>query len=168
LKRRYLLYGVLAVFAGALSVVSFIRNLGFLDKLIQSVQPEPEFEPSTVFRIGKPNDFRVGVDTKFLQERRIFVVRNAQRLYVIYGRCTHLGCTPDWVAADFEIKCPCHGSQFCMGSVFDIEGKNCSGPAVRPLDRAHISVNEAGLLVVDTNRLYQTKDFDRPGAFIPV
>ena len=58
--------------------------------------PRTIFEPSTVFRVGYPSDFGVGVDTKFQQQYRIWVVRNAERLFVIYARCTHLGCTPDW------------------------------------------------------------------------
>ena len=39
--------------------------------------------------------------------------------------CTHQGCTvlPD----DAQLHCPCHGS------TFDLEGKNVSGPAPKPL-----------------------------------
>jgi len=61
--------------------------------------PRTLFEPKTVFRIGYPADFGFGVDTKFQQQYRIWVVRNVEGLFVIYARCTHLGCTPDWKPA---------------------------------------------------------------------
>jgi menaquinol-cytochrome c reductase iron-sulfur subunit len=45
------------------------------------------------------------------------------------ARCTHLGCTVRWVAAENRFKCPCHGSQFAA------DGTVLHGPAERPLDR---------------------------------
>jgi len=110
--------------------------------------PRAIFEPNTVFRIGLPGDFGIGVDTKFQQQYRIWVVRNAERLFVIYARCTHLGCTPDWKAGENKFKCPCHGSGY------DSEGVNFEGPAPRPMDRAHIELDAEGQLVVNTARLY--------------
>jgi cytochrome b6-f complex iron-sulfur subunit len=129
--------------------------------------PRTLLEPPTQFRIGYPGDFGFGVDTKFQQQYRIWVVRNAERLFVIYARCTHLGCTPDWKPAENKFKCPCHGSGF------DSEGINFEGPAPRPLDRAHVQVDPTGQIVVDTARLYdwpkgEQSDFDQPGAFINV
>lgn len=45
------------------------------------------------------------------------------------ARCTHLGCTVHWAAAENRFKCPCHGSQFAA------DGAVLRGPAQRPLDR---------------------------------
>src|SRR5580704_7166210 len=58
--------------------------------------PRTLFEPNTVFKIGYPSEFALGVDTKFQQKYRIWVDRTPDRVFVIYARCTHLGCTPDW------------------------------------------------------------------------
>ncbi|MCA1594790.1 MAG: Rieske 2Fe-2S domain-containing protein [Acidobacteria bacterium] len=116
--------------------------------------PKAIFEPSSVGSIGRVSDFGVGMHTQFLQERRICVVRNSERLYVIYARCTHQGCTPDWVAQERKFKCPCHESGFCMGSTFDGDGMNCEGPAPRPLDRAHIALDPSGQVIVDISRLW--------------
>jgi cytochrome b6-f complex iron-sulfur subunit len=58
--------------------------------------PRTIFEPKTVFRIGPPTAFGLGVDTRFQASRRIWVVRNPDRIFVISAVCTHLGCTPDW------------------------------------------------------------------------
>ena len=52
--------------------------------------PRALFEPSPVFRIGYPSDFSLGVDTRFQDQYRIWVVRTTDRLFVIYARCTHL------------------------------------------------------------------------------
>src|SRR6185295_4440162 len=129
--------------------------------------PRTIFEPSTVFRVGYPGDFGFGVDTKFQQQYRIWVVRNASRLFVIYARCTHLGCTPDWKPAENKFKCPCHGSGYTS------EGINFEGPAPRPMDRAHVELDPTGQVVVDTSRLYQwpkgeTSHFNDEGSFLSV
>jgi cytochrome b6-f complex iron-sulfur subunit len=129
--------------------------------------PRTIFEPSTIFRVGYASDFGFGVDTKFQQQYRIWVVRNAERLFVIYARCTHLGCTPDWKPSENKFKCPCHGSGYTN------EGINFEGPAPRPMDRAHVELDPTGQIVVDTARLYEWPKgekghFDEAGAFIPV
>ena len=129
--------------------------------------PRTLFEPSTVFRIGYPSDFGFGVDTKFQQDYRVWVVRNAERMFVIYARCTHLGCTPDWKPSENKFKCPCHGSGYTS------EGINFEGPAPRPMDRARIELDPSGQIVVDTSILYEwpkgeRTEFDDPGSFIQV
>ncbi len=129
--------------------------------------PRAILEPSSVFRIGFPGDYGVGVDTKYQQQYRIWVVKNTERLFVIYARCTHLGCTPDWKASENKFKCPCHGSGY------DSEGINFEGPAPRPMDRAYVQLDAEGQVVVDTSRLFQKPKgevghFDDPGAFIRV
>ena len=115
--------------------------------------PRTLFEPKTTFTVGYPTDFNFGVDTRFQQSARIWVVRNAEGLFVIYARCTHLGCTPDWKEAENKFKCPCHGSGY------DSEGVNFEGPAPRPMDRAHIALAPSGEVVVDTALLYKRDPF---------
>lgn len=129
--------------------------------------PRAIFEPSSVFRIGSPNDYALGVDTKWQQQYRIWVTKTSDRLFVIYAVCTHLGCTPDWKASENKFKCPCHGSGY------DSEGINFEGPAPRPMDRAHVEIDAEGQIVVDLSRLYlwpkgETNNFDEPGAYIPL
>ena len=68
--------------------------------------PRTLFEPNSVFKIGYPSEFALGVDTKFQQKYRIWVDRTPDRLFVIYARCTHLGCTPDWKPSENKFKCP--------------------------------------------------------------
>ena len=110
--------------------------------------PRSILEPSTTFRIGPTSDYALGVDTKWQQQYRIWVTKTSDRLFVIYARCTHLGCTPDWKASENKFKCPCHGSGY------DSEGINFEGPAPRPMDRAHVELDAEGQIVVDLARLY--------------
>ena len=128
--------------------------------------PRTLFEPATSFKIGYPADFGLGVDTKFQQKFRIWVDRTPDRIFVIYARCTHLGCTPDWKPAENKFKCPCHGSGY------DSEGINFEGPAPRPMDRAKVEIAPDGQILVDVSKLYQwpkgqPSAFNDPGAFLP-
>ncbi len=128
--------------------------------------PRTLFEPATSFKIGYPADFGLGVDTKFQQKFRIWVDRTPDRIFVIYARCTHLGCTPDWKPAENKFKCPCHGSGY------DSEGINFEGPAPRPMDRAKVEIAPDGQILVDVSKLYQwpkgqPTHFNDPGAFLP-
>jgi len=155
-RRRTLIWSAIVAFLSAW-LIAFFRF--FL--------PRTLFEPNTVFKIGYPADYGLGVDTKWQQAYRIWVDRTPDRMFIIYARCTHLGCTPDWKSAENKFKCPCHGSGY------DSEGINFEGPAPRPMDRAHIELDPTGQIVVDTSKLYQwpkgqPSKFNDPGAYIPV
>jgi len=146
-------------------------TLGFLGvnllMFLRFFFPRALFEPKTTFRIGYPSDFGFGVDTKFQNQYRIWVVRNTEGIFVISAICTHLGCTPDWKASENKFKCPCHGSGY------DPEGVNFEGPAPRPMDRAHVELDPEGQILVDLSRLYrwpkgERSQFNDPGAIIRV
>ncbi len=146
-------------------------TLGFLGvnflMFLRFFLPRALFEPKTNFKIGYPSDFGFGVDTKFQNQYRIWVVRNTEGIFVISAICTHLGCTPDWKASENKFKCPCHGSGY------DPEGVNFEGPAPRPMDRAHVELDPQGQIVVDLSRLYrwpkgEPSQFNDSGAIIRV
>lgn len=142
---------------GSFLLIDFLMFLRFF-------LPRSIFEPSSVFRIGSPADYALGVDTKWQQQYRIWVTRTSDRLFVIYARCTHLGCTPDWKASENKFKCPCHGSGY------DSEGINFEGPAPRPMDRAKVELDAEGQIRVDISTLYEQPkgQFEDPNSFIPV
>jgi cytochrome b6-f complex iron-sulfur subunit len=154
-RRRFVMASVLGFLT--VNLVMFLRF--FL--------PRTLFEPKTLFTIGYPSDFGFGVDTKFQNAYRIWVVRNTEGIFVISAICTHLGCTPDWKASENKFKCPCHGSGY------DPEGVNFEGPAPRPMDRAHVELDPAGQILVDLSRVYrwpkgERSQFGDPGAIIRV
>jgi cytochrome b6-f complex iron-sulfur subunit len=148
-----------------LSIFGFIGTS--LLMFLRFFLPRTIFEPSSIFRVGFPGDYGVGVDTKYQQLYRVWVVKTSDRLFVINAVCTHLGCTPDWKASENKFKCPCHGSGY------DSEGINFEGPAPRPMDRAHIELDAEGQIVVNKGRLYDWQKggenkFEDPGAYIPL
>ncbi len=55
--------------------------------------------------------------------------------------CTHLNCTVQYDPANSRIWCACHQG------VFDLEGKNVSGPPPRPLRRYYLERKGKDLLV---------------------
>jgi len=130
--------------------------------------PRALYEPNTVFNIGYPSDFSLGIDQRFLMSNRVWVVREPDRLFVIFARCTHLGCTPEWKSAENKFKCPCHGSGY------DSEGVNFEGPAPRPMDRAFVQLDPTGKITVDTSRLFiddpraGVNHFGDPNAYLSV
>ena len=147
------------------SIVGFLTT-DFL-MFLRFFLPRSILEPSSKFSVGFPSDYALGVDTKWQQQYRIWVDKTSDRVFVIYARCTHLGCTPDWKASENKFKCPCHGSGY------DSEAINFEGPAPRPMDRAHVELDAEGQIVVDIGKLYkwpkgEKNEFDDPGAYIPL
>ena len=147
------------------SVAGFLTTCFLM--FVRFFLPRAIFEPSSTFKIGFPGDYALGVDTKWQQQYRIWVDKTSDRLFVVYARCTHLGCTPDWKASENKFKCPCHGSGY------DSEAINFEGPAPRPMDRARVELDAEGQIVVDVSKLYQwpkgeRNQFNDPGAFIPL
>ena len=139
---------VMAAVLGTLSV-NLLMFLRFF-------YPRAPYEPKVKFRIGYPSDFGFGVDTKFQNQYRIWVVRNTEGVFVISAICTHLGCTPDWKASENKFKCPCHGSGFKR------DGTNFEGPAPRPLDRVKIEVSPDGVLVVNKAAIFRMAPSRKP------
>ena len=148
-----------------LSVAGFLTTCFLM--FVRFFLPRAIFEPSSTFKIGFPGDYALGVDTKYQQAYRIWVDKTSDRLFVVYARCTHLGCTPDWKPSENKFKCPCHGSGY------DSEAINFEGPAPRPMDRAHVELDAEGQIVVDVSKLYkwpkgERNEFNDPGAYIPL
>ena len=132
--------------------------------------PRVLFEPPAYYKIGMPGQFTItdqvddhGVSMvmlKWKKSNRTWIVLEQSRMYAIFAKCTHLGCTPSWYEDDRTYKCPCHGSQFYSNGV------NFAGPAPRPMDRFKISVADDGQIVVNTGTLFTVKDFDNPNAYV--
>jgi len=127
--------------------------------------PRVVFEPSPVFKAGFTSDYTVGeVSTKWVKDQRVWIVRDKEGIYVIFARCTHLGCTPRWLKTENKYKCPCHGSGFTK------TGINFEGPAPRALERLKISLGPDGQIVVDKSKkfLFEKNEWDKPGAILRV
>ena len=118
--------------------------------LIRFLFPNVLFEPPQSFKIGFPDDFTKGaVDLRFKRKYAVWIVRNDEGIYALSTVCTHLGCTPNWLATERKFKCPCHGSGFRASGI------NFEGPAPRPLERFRILLADDGQIIVDKNKKYQ-------------
>jgi len=132
---------------GAFSLLGFLR----------SAFPRVLFQPPATFKAGLASDYAVGeVSEKYKQEQRVWIVREEEGIYAVFAKCTHLGCTPRWLAAENKFKCPCHGSGFYKS------GLNFEGPAPRPLDRLKVTVGEDGQLVVDKSKILRMEAGPEP------
>jgi cytochrome b6-f complex iron-sulfur subunit len=128
-------------------------------------------EPPQQFKVGLPADYVMGVDERFKESMGVWIVRvnedmvqHASGFYVIISTCTHLGCTPNYLAAESKFKCPCHGSGFRL------TGINFEGPAPRPLERARVVLAEDGQILVDKSKHYQYElgQWADPEAFLKI
>ncbi len=125
--------------------------------------PNVLFEPPQSFKVGFPHEFNVGeVDIRFKDAFGVWVVRQPDGFYALIAVCTHLGCSPNWLAAENKFKCPCHGSGFYR------TGVNFEGPAPRPLERARIMLADDGQILVDKSVKFQQEkgEWDNPESFL--
>ena len=118
--------------------------------------PKVSDEPPQRFKAGFPAEYRMGVDERWKDKCGVWLVRtpddvvqDTSGFYALVAVCTHLGCTPNYLAAEGKFKCPCHGSGFRLTGI-DFEG-----PAPRPLERAGIGLADDGQILVDKGRRFQ-------------
>lgn len=57
------------------------------------------------------------------------------------ARCTHLDCTVQYREDTGQIWCACHNG------IYDLEGRNVSGPPPRPLERFEVVVKDERVFV---------------------
>jgi cytochrome b6-f complex iron-sulfur subunit len=111
--------------------------------------PRVLFEAPTKFKAGSPTEYAIGeVSDKYKASNRVWIVREPGGFYVVFARCTHLGCTPLWLEGEQKFKCPCHGSEYTKEAI------NYEGPAPRPMERCHLDIGPDGQLVIDTGKRY--------------
>jgi cytochrome b6-f complex iron-sulfur subunit len=156
-NRRRLVWGLIGGYLG----INFLMFLRFFF-------PRALYEPNTIVNIGYATDFAQGVNQQFLQSNRLWVILEPGRLFVIFARCTHLGCTPDWLPQQDMFHCPCHGSEY------DPEGINFAGPAPRPMDRCKVTLQGNGTVLVDSSKLFMQdrragiNQFNDPSAHVDI
>ena len=124
---------------GALASLALIEmgGAGFL--FLRARSMEGEF--GALITAGPVDTFPSGSVTEFA-DLHFFLIRSPDGGFLaVHNRCTHLGCTVNWVEADNQFLCPCHAASF------DFFG-NFEGPPVpRPLDTFQVEFDDTVVLV---------------------
>jgi cytochrome b6-f complex iron-sulfur subunit len=131
--------------------------------ILRLLFPRVLFEPPTAFKAGRPEEYVIGdVSERWMKTQRVWIVRTQTTIYALLAICTHLGCTPRWLAPENKFKCPCHGSGYTK------DGINFEGPTPRPLERVRITLGDDGELVVDKafRYRYELGQWSDPQAFV--
>ncbi len=94
--------------------------------------------------LGHYTDFQIDSITHN-RNKRIFVIRDSQGLYVMSDICTHLGCRVQ--NENSKLFCPCHKT------IFNLNGQPVEGPAKKTLSHYYIYKNKKDLLVVNMTQI---------------
>lgn len=148
---------------GAAWMAFAAATTGALSIVLRFLFPNVVFEPPTSFKAGFPGDYEIGlVDERWKEKFGVWIVKVPEGIYALSTICTHLGCTPNWLAGESKFKCPCHGSGFYK------TGIHFEGPAPRPLERYRISLADDGQILVDKSKKFQQEkgEWNNPESFL--
>ncbi len=167
-RRNFLTSTMTWIIAGWFTFTAALSAMTLMT--VRFMFPNVLAEPPTTIKIGLPSQFDAeDVSDRYKAEWGFWVVRSTRYngqdiLYALQSICTHLGCPPNWLAAEQKFKCPCHGSGFY------ISGINFEGPAPRPLERFKVLLADDGQIIVDKSQKFQEelKQWTDPDSFIPV
>ncbi len=121
-------------------VATGVALLGSVAGMLLLPKPRLLPEPSSRFRLGRPEEFPPGTERVFAS-RNIMVVATEAGLAAISLECTHLGCV---VSKDeLGFVCPCHGSRFSLDGTVE------RGPAPKALPWLRITRAANGSLLAD-------------------
>lgn len=146
LNRRRALTWLSGVGLAGSAGLSAVSNLVF-------IKPRATYGQPQRFSIGRPEEYPPGTRIA-LEDQRICIVREGDKVAAISTTCTHLGCIVG--IAETGFACPCHGSRF------DPDGNVTGGPAPKPLPWFKVTLAPNGEIEVD-------KDTEiEPGSYLNV
>jgi Rieske Fe-S protein len=112
--------------------------------------------------IGKLSDFPEESFYDTFAKSKVYVRRLDDRLVVMSAICTHKGCALKQDEPD-RLRCPCHRSSFNPQGT-----PTTDGPAKVALARYALKQADDGTITVDLTQSYSEKEWDKPGAMIPI
>jgi Rieske Fe-S protein len=131
--------------------VNFLMGGGFgamavwmLYPVVRFLIPPKSGEPTSVTLPWKPAEVKAssGRIFKFGSQPGILVKTPAGEMRAFAATCTHLNCTVQYREEKQDIWCACHNG------IYDLNGKNVSGPPPRPLDPYKVQVAADGKMLV--------------------
>ncbi|MCP5099094.1 MAG: Rieske (2Fe-2S) protein [Chloroflexi bacterium] len=144
-RRDFLKMGV-----SALSALALLEVGGISLMFMQPRSLEGAFGGTVT--AGTINSFMAGSVTEFPDGRFFLIRAHDGGFLAIYRRCTHLGCSVNWLPDQNRFFCPCHASSF------DINGDVKNPPAPRALDTFSVQTSK-GEVIVDTSQIQKRDQF---------
>jgi cytochrome b6-f complex iron-sulfur subunit len=130
-SRRWWITALLGTGLGATVLSALYPVLRYLVPPAASEPSLTEFELDVKASDIKPNAARIVP----LGSRPVLLFRDRQgELKALMATCTHLDCTVQYRPDRSDIWCACHNG------VYDLTGKNVSGPPPRPLTAVAVNV----------------------------
>jgi cytochrome b6-f complex iron-sulfur subunit len=120
------------------SIASFIYPA--IRYIIPPPVPESTTNSVTAARVGELK-LNTGEVFKFGSEPAILILTAEGDYRAFAAVCTHLACTVQYRPDLQEIWCPCHNG------VYDLNGRNVSGPPPRPLQAFKVHVQGDDIIV---------------------
>jgi nitrite reductase/ring-hydroxylating ferredoxin subunit len=136
-RRRSFLDWLVGIFGTALAALVAYPVARFL--------VPPKIPEATTRRVlaAQPDELAPGACKIFpFGSRAGILIRDADGGYrALSAECTHLACTVQYRKESHSIWCACHNG------VYDVEGRNVSGPPPRPLEKWVVHVTAEGVVV---------------------
>jgi Rieske Fe-S protein len=85
-----------------------------------------------------PNSYKM---FRFGTKPGILIRQRDGNFKALSARCTHLDCTVQYKEDTGQIWCACHNG------IYDLEGRNVSGPPPRPLERYEVVIKDEKVFV---------------------
>src|SRR6266516_2357999 len=131
------------------SSVAWVASV--LYPVIRYLKPLPRAGPSGPTRLTKEELAKLEKDHFVIvpvSGKRVLVLKNAaQEVLAIDAKCTHEGCTVQYLAGESAIWCACHNARF------DLDGRVLAGPPPRPLPKyATERLDDGGVLIIAERR----------------
>jgi Rieske Fe-S protein len=121
--------------------------ISFIYPALRYIIPPPVAESASRFVVaGKVGELKNNSGKIFkFGSRPALLVRIADGSYRAFSAvCTHLNCTVQYRSDLREIWCACHNG------LYDLEGRNISGPPPRPLDVYEVHIQGEDVVVTRT------------------
>ncbi|HET55423.1 MAG TPA: plastoquinol--plastocyanin reductase [Ignavibacteria bacterium] len=132
-------------FINGLMVIGGIGTLGAaIYPVVEYLVPPDSGEPTvTSLKVGKLSEFEMN-SSKIIKFGRIpvMLIRDESgELHALAATCTHLDCIVQYRQDAKQIVCACHNG------VFDLKGRNLSGPPPKPLEEFAVIIKDDEIII---------------------
>lgn len=136
-NRRKFINSLLGI--GGISTVSSV-----IYPVLSYLSPPEVSEPKvTSIKVGSVNDFEIN-SAKIIKYGRtplILIRKDSGEFAALAATCTHLDCIVQYNKDKKQIICACHNG------VYDLKGKNLSGPPPKPLQEYLVQIIDDEIVI---------------------